>query len=231
MADAHQADWRTAASREPAQAGPAGVVIGIVRLHGCELRAGIWHWLTSHERHTAHVSVRGSLGLWRVPAPVLLALGISLSPAPGGGSEKKWCRTQNNGLHQARWGCTLCLVMQRYTAKIEKVLTVVRSSQECSNHAWDMASETSGPGYPGGSEERAAKIEDIAAECDLAYDAAISALEDGNTKAALVALYVCWDLERKGGDGSDAERALAGISVAFRQAEGARWRRIRCRAL
>lgn len=227
MADAHQADWRTAASREPAQAGPAGVVIGIVRLHGCELRAGIWHWLTSHERHTAHVSVRGSLGLWRVPAPVLLALGISLSPAPGGGSEKKWCRTQNNGLHQARWGCTLCLVMQRYTAKIEKVLTVVRSSHECSNNAWDMASETAGPDYPGGSAERSAEIDAIAAECDSAYDAAISALEDRDTKAALVALDECRDLERKGGDGSHAECALRELSLFLDETEGARWRRIR----
>lgn len=86
-------------------------------------------------------------------------------------------------------------------AKIEKL-------QRQSVLAWEMAVETAGPEYAGGSEGKAEAMQSLADECDEAYDAAIAALESGDIDAARTALETAKSLESEGGDASHAISAL-----------------------
>jgi hypothetical protein len=77
-----------------------------------------------------------------------------------------------------------------------------------SRDAWEMAVETAGPEYCGGSDERAAEMQKLADACDDAYDRAIDAVTDEDMVAALEALEEARSLESEGGDCSHARSAI-----------------------
>lgn len=103
------------------------------------------------------------------------------------------------------------------TSTNDSILAAVKSAQQHSNAAWGTAVDTAGPGYDGGSEERAADMQSLADECDESYDAAIAALEAGDVEAARAALEQCRRLEGEGGDNSDAAGALESLADAARR--------------
>lgn len=94
------------------------------------------------------------------------------------------------------------------------ILAIIAAAQESSRNAWDMAVDTAGPEYGGGSEERAESMRIVSDECDELYDDAIAALHAGDIPTARAALEQCRSLEAEGGDGSDAAGALEAIDAA-----------------
>ena len=80
--------------------------------------------------------------------------------------------------------------------------------QQRSNDAWEMAVDTAGSEYSGGSDENQSEMQSLANSCDSCYDAAITAIESGDYPAALEQLKTAKSLESEGGDCSCADRAI-----------------------
>lgn len=87
---------------------------------------------------------------------------------------------------------------------VSKIQKLAASSAQC----WDMAVDTAGPEYSGGSERKASEMQDLADECESAYDSAIEAIERDDMTAAIACLEQAKTLEAEGGDASHAIKAL-----------------------
>lgn len=95
------------------------------------------------------------------------------------------------------------------------IIGEIKAIQARSANAWEMAVDTAGPEYPGGSVERAAELQSLADACDEAYEAAVDTLEgqyDGWASAAQLHLEEARSLESDGGDASHAIEALEALA-------------------
>lgn len=96
-----------------------------------------------------------------------------------------------------------------------QIVSEIKGIQARSAAAWEMAVDTADAEYPGGSVEKAAEMQSLADACDVAYDAAIEALEgqyDGWASAAQIHLEEAKSLESDGGDSSHAIEALEALA-------------------
>lgn len=88
-------------------------------------------------------------------------------------------------------------------------IAAIEDLRRASELGWEMAVDTAGAEYPGGSDERAEKMRSMADGCDDAYAEAVAALERGDVEAAIESLEQARGLESDGGDSSHASSALA----------------------
>jgi hypothetical protein len=98
-------------------------------------------------------------------------------------------------------------------------LTQIRTWSE---DAWDMAVDTAGPEYDGGSVDRAAEMRSAGDECLEEYDAAIETLRnqyDGWARDAREHLLAAKRLESDGGDSSHAQMAIEALDEYLAQDE------------
>ncbi len=89
----------------------------------------------------------------------------------------------------------------------------VKVIQLQSKTAWEMAIDTAGPDYQGGSDTKQESMQDLADECDTYYDIAVGALEVKNYELALDSLLEARSLESKGGDCSHADSAIKELNA------------------
>src|SRR5688500_11109586 len=90
-------------------------------------------------------------------------------------------------------------------------LEYINQIRAWSKSAWEMAINTGGPEYTGGSVERATDLQDLMSECLSAYDDAIEAIEGqyaGWRTIAREGFSRAKELESQGGDCSHAQLAL-----------------------
>lgn len=95
------------------------------------------------------------------------------------------------------------------------VLASVRESQLSSELCWEMAIETAGPSYDGGSSEAQARMQALSDACDASYDAAIETLEalgEGWRSEVRGHLLDAQRSEAEGGDSGPATEALAEVA-------------------
>jgi hypothetical protein len=97
-------------------------------------------------------------------------------------------------------------------ARLAAIVPQIEKLSTLSANAWDMAVETAGPEYDGGSEERAESLRRLADACSDAYDDALLALGREDIDAAVDALETASRLESEGGDSSHADEALELLS-------------------
>jgi hypothetical protein len=92
---------------------------------------------------------------------------------------------------------------------------MIQSIQSQSNAAWEMAVDTAGPEYAGGSRKNQKAMQSLADSCDSCYDAAIASLEaEGcDYDAALESLRQARHLESEGGDCAHADEAIAAVEA------------------
>jgi hypothetical protein len=88
------------------------------------------------------------------------------------------------------------------------IIEQIRKIQTLSATAWELAVDTAGPEYAGGSRAKAKAMKHLADSCDAEYDAAIECLEGRNADLARQHLESARSLESEGGDDSHAEMAL-----------------------
>lgn len=93
-----------------------------------------------------------------------------------------------------------------------EVIAKIRKFQTQSNEAWDMAIETAGPEYSGGSIERQDAMQSLADTSEGYYEDAIEALEAGDYASAIEALGQAKSCESEGGDCSYASSALEALN-------------------
>jgi hypothetical protein len=94
------------------------------------------------------------------------------------------------------------------------IVEQIKNFQKWSAMNWEMAVDTAGPEYDGGSSEKAEEMQSLADACDEAYDAAIEALEgqyEGWVLNALTHLEEAQTQEKEGGDSSHADMALEAL--------------------
>lgn len=95
------------------------------------------------------------------------------------------------------------------------IVAQIKQIQAQSVLAWEMAVDTAGPEYDGGSDEKAEKMQSLADSCDEAYDAAIETLEGQYAdwaRNARAHLEEARSLESEGGDSSHADSALEALA-------------------
>lgn len=92
-------------------------------------------------------------------------------------------------------------------------IETIETLQQQSANAWDMAVDTAGPEYPGGSKQRATDMRALADECDEKYEAAIACLEEDDIAGARTHLEQAARLESEGGDASHARSAIKALDA------------------
>lgn len=89
----------------------------------------------------------------------------------------------------------------------------IESLRTQSEQAWEMAVETAGPEYSGGSTERAEAMQSLADACGEAWQRAADALDADDFAAALAALEEARGLESEGGNDSHARSAIEALTL------------------
>jgi len=95
------------------------------------------------------------------------------------------------------------------------IVAEIKVFQAWSALAWEMAVDTAGAEYPGGSAEKATEMQSLADACAEAYDAAIECLEgqyEGWAQNAQTHLEEAKSLEADGGDDFHAREALEALT-------------------